>query len=306
MSTRLGLRTVGLAVLIVSTVAASPLASGAAARSRVLFTSGRSIVAISPRGHHERVLYHARYPARVSTPSESKSGRRIAFLYSVIANHGGPGPPVIIDKLYVAHRDGSHLRRVRKFRNRDVQSLQISPNGRRLLFSAQPSEASSTQHVYTVKVRGGGLRRVTHSDAAGTDPEFSPSGKRVIYTKNGPSGHNGIAKVKLSGGSGHMIFHSNSASEPSYSPDGRRIAFVNAGHSNLYHAWVMRSSGHRAHALIHNASQQFSPDFSPSGRSLVFAQERLPVVSWTLQTVHRNGSHRRVFQHGGIDPAWVR
>ena len=128
-----------------------------------------------------------------------------------------------------------------------------------------------------------------------------------MFTKNGGGGHRtGIAKVRLSGGSGHIIFYSGSASQPSYSPDGRRIAFVNAGGAALYHAWVMRSNGHGAHVLVRNHSQQFNPGFSPSGRSLVFEQEHLPVVSWTLQTVRRDGSHRRVFFHGGNDPVWVR
>ncbi len=291
---------------MLAALAASPIVAGASARSRILFSSGRSIVSISPSGGHERVLYHARSPATVGSPSASKSGRRIAFLYRVNSNSGGPGPPRTVHKLFVARRNGSHRRLVRKFINLDVQSLQISPTGRRLVFSKQGRVSSSTQHVYTIRVDGHGLRRVSTSGADATDPQFSPSGRRVIFTKDGGSGRKGIAKVKLAGGSGHLIFRSSSASEPSYSPSGRQIAFVNAGGAALYHAWVMRSNGRRAHSLVHNASQQFNPDFSPGGGSLVYEEEHLPVVSFTLRTLRRDGSHRRVVNDGGNEPVWVR
>ncbi|MFN8161757.1 MAG: hypothetical protein U0R52_12025 [Solirubrobacterales bacterium] len=294
-----------LASMLSFSAAASPAVSPAAA-SHILYTTQKAIVSVSPQGGDRRVLFRLRGGGRVFSPSATRGGGRIAFLESVITNSGGPNPPRTADRLFVMRRDGSHLRLVRKFIDLDVQSLEISPNGRRLVFSKMDRVFDSTQFVYTVRVNGRGLRRLTRSRAAGTDPQFSPNGRRVVYTKGGGRHHDGIATVRLSGGRGHLIFRSSSASQPSYSPDGRRIAFVNAGPGGFYHAWIMRSRGGRAHALIHNRSQQFHPDFSPSGRSLVYEQERLPVVEWTIRTVRRDGSRVRVVLHHGNDPAWVR
>ena len=300
-------KTLGLAALVLAIAAGTPLVAGAAARSRVLYTSAnlRSIVSISPSGGHLRVLYRAASPATVSSPSASRNGHRIAFLYSVDTRRGGPGPPRTVDKLFIARRDGSHRRLVRRFVDLDVESLAISPSGRRLVFSRQRSVSDGTQHLYTVRASGHGLRRVTTSSGADTDPQFSPSGKRIVFTKDGRH-RKGIATVRFTGGPGHLIYRSASASEPSYSPDGHRIAFVNARGSVLYHLWLMRSNGRRAHPLVRNRSQQFNPSFSPSGRSLVFEQESFSPLRFTLQTVRRNGSHRMVLRHGGHEPVWVR
>ncbi len=300
---------VGLAALVLAIAAGSPLVAGAAARSRVIYANSklRSIVSISPTGGHRRVLYHAMAHASVTSPSASRSGNRIAFLLSFNSNRGGPGPPRSVDKLFIARRDGSHRHLVHKLVDVDVESLALSPSGHRLVFSRQRSVADSTQQIYAVRASGHGLRRVTTSSAEATDPQFSPRGERIVFTKEG-RGRNrtGIAKVRLSGGPGHLIYRSSSAFEPSYSPDGHQIAFVNARGSTLYHAWLMRSNGRRAHPLVRNGSQQFNPCFSPSGRSLVFEQESLSPVRFTLQTVRRNGSHRLVLRRGGYYPVWAR
>ncbi len=306
MSGRRAAATLAIASLALATGAALPALASA---SRILYAnpSLRSIVSISPTGGNHRVLYHAGFPARVSSPSASRNGHRIAFLYSVNSNRGGPNPPRIVDKLYIARRDGSHRRLVRKFVNLDVESLALSPSGRRLVFSRQRSVADSTQHIYTVRASGHGLRRVTTSSSADTDPQFSPGGKRIVFTKEGGGRHHtGIATVRFTGGPGHLIYRSGSASEPSYSPDGNRIAFVRARPGVLYHAWLMSANGHHAHPLVRNGSQQFNPCFSPSGRSLVYEQESLSPVRFTLHTVRRDGSHRSLLRHGGYDPVWVR
>jgi TolB protein len=307
MSRAIALKTISLAAAVLASVAATPMLASASARSRILYTSDnlRSIVSIRPTGGDLRVLYHPASPTRVSSPSASRNGHRIAFLSSVNANRGGPGPPRTVDKLFIARRDGSHRRLVRRFVDLDVRSLAISPSGRRLVFSRQRSIPDSTQHIYAVRASGRGLRRVTTSSASATDPQFSPGGKRIVFTKEGRR-RNGIATVKFTGGPGHLIYRSASASEPSYSPDGERIAFVNARGSNLYHLWLMRSNGRRAHPLIRNRSQQFNPSFSPSGNSLVFEEESFSPLRFTLQTVRRNGSNRMLLRRGGHEPVWVR
>ncbi len=304
-----GRRAAGVLVIASLVLALGTAFPSLASAGRILYAnpSLRSIVSISPNGGDHRVLYHVGFPARVSSPSASKNGHRIAFLYSVNSNHGGPNPPRTVDKLFIARRDGSHRRLVRKFVNLDVESLAISPSGRRLVFSRQRTVANSTQHVYTVRASGHGLRLVTTGSSADTDPQFSPSGRKIVFTKEaGGRDHTGIATVRFTGGPGHLIYRSGSASEPSYSPDGQRIAFVRARPGVLYHAWLMRSNGRRAQPLVRNGSQQFNPCFSPSGRSLVYEQESLSPVRFTLHTVRRNGSHRKLLRHGGYDPVWVR
>jgi len=66
-----------------------------------------------------------------------------------------------------------------------VVGLNVSPDGRRILFLGGPDEAPD---VYAVGVDGKGLRRLTTDPAIDGYPAWSPDGRQVIFSSKRSGG----------------------------------------------------------------------------------------------------------------------
>jgi dipeptidyl aminopeptidase/acylaminoacyl peptidase len=269
--------TCALSLSLAAAWGASPLLGGAAA-SKVIFTNGPTLSRIAPTGGRSHVIYHAPSPGRLSSASAAAGGRRIAFLLS-------------------RREDGSHLQVVHQFTDLGLQTLDVSDAGERLVFDRQHSVASSTTEVWTIRSNGRGLHRV----AVGGEPQFAPGGDRIVFVED-----DGIFGARLAGGRRHLIRAARGAGGPAYSPNGDQIAFSKAGPGNLYRLWVMDSNGRHAHNVVHGDSQQFNPDFAPSGRFLVYWNEVFNPFDTGIFTVRLDGSHQKLLSPKGDDPEWTR
>lgn len=103
---------------------------------------------------------------------------------------------------------------------------------------------------------------------------------------------------------------------PDVSPDGRSIAFERCPHARncdqigTVNIWIMRADGGRAHPLTacdgSRCLGSFDPAFSPDGRSIAFAQDRLNKNGVNFNGIfimRADGSHlRRLTSNGPNDP----
>lgn len=123
--------------------------------------------------------------------------------------------------------------------------------------------------LYTIRVDGSGLRRLTTAPAWDGDPDYSPDGKRIsfsIYTDDGGAdiytiGVDGRGQRRLTSGQG-ANFHSV------YSPDSRFIAFASdrdSAPSNLHSdIFVMPANGTQQTNLTKTRSvDEFDADWRP-------------------------------------------
>lgn len=114
-----------------------------------------------------------------------------------------------------------------------------------------------------------------------------------------------FSRIEAAGGgifvwerNGRVRLFARAGKAPAWSPDGRRIAYVAPAELGATDLYVADADGsHRAPLTRSEASDEFSPDWAPDGRSLVVERNGILVV------VRADGAVERVLT-AGREPAW--
>jgi Tol biopolymer transport system component len=186
------------------------------------------------------------------TPSWSPDGRWIVFSADRADYPRGQG-------IYITRSDGSTTpRRLTTLpATSGWQELaRFSPDGSRIVFTeyrtvAVPDEAGGTVDVeqsalFTVRLDGSKLRRITAWGLSASDADWSPDGRRLVFGTR-PPWAGGLQEVMIADGDGehlrnlshdHPMFPPASPEDdyresfnPAWSPDGRVIVFVHASYT---------------------------------------------------------------------------
>jgi len=134
------------------------------------------------------------------------------------------------------------------------------PAARWIVFPASPDNGTDGQHLYRVRLDGGGLQQLTFGHGTSVDPAFSPDGKRVVYAGGG------LFVINLDGSGWRRLTPNPCDHMPTWSPDGTRIAFV-----RCHHLYVMRADGKRPRRLPYAPAPVGRPSWRPGGRIFVAA-----------------------------------
>jgi Tol biopolymer transport system component len=161
------------------------------------FVAGRSI-AFDPRG--DTVAFFAR-----------KGKRRTLFLVSVLTGKTLHRIPMDLDQ---------------------AQSPCLLPDGRYVLFSALKEGVSD---IYLLDLEGGEYKNLTQDAFYDADPQVSPDGSRVVYTRR-VSGHDKIYTFPLAepGRKTQLTFGPHDDSTPTFSPDGLRLYYASDEEDEIY------------------------------------------------------------------------
>jgi Tol biopolymer transport system component len=161
----------------------------------------------------------------------------------------------------------------------------FSPSGKPIVFdrhvepfhSAHPAAPGFEHDIFKVSTDGTELGQLTTAPGHGSEPEFSPGGRRIYYV-----GAGGIWKMKSNGSAqtqiGSDIFLSG---PPAASPDGRKLAFTGCLPGQDYNCKVIirdLKTGQEA-ILDPTALNEWQPSFSPDGKMLAFAIDTDPSVN---------------------------
>ena len=136
--------------------------------------------------------------------------------------------------LVTAAADGKERRRLTSGREA-VRPLAWSPDGKAILFDASRG-AAPVYGLYVVHVRDA---RVVRLSAAAHQGDFSPSGRRVVYSRE----TGGIFTVALDGSGRRRL--TGDGVMPRWSPNGRWIAFQAGARIDL-----IRPDGSNRHPLV--------------------------------------------------------
>jgi TolB protein len=186
----------------------------------------------------------------------------------------------------------------------------FAPSGRRILFVGSTGGGD----IYSVRLDGGGLHRITHGPARDAAPSFSPRGRQIIFQRT-PAGASSahVFSARPDGSRPRDLTPdlggAGTASDPDFSPDGRTIAFATALGSQS-RLWTMRADGSHRRALAVPAAGGYSlaePAFSPSGNWLLAVAARADELRLIRVPMTGSGQPRLLPpEFSGDSPVWAR
>ena len=228
--------------------------SNAAARNGLIaFTSDRAgsydIWTMRADGSHLRRLTKDRQEDHC--PSWSPDGRLIAFTRRYV--HPAD--------LFVMRADGSGVRRVLKLRGEEI-CPRWSPDGKRLVFVRMDNTLPSPVHaVYTVRVDGRGLRKLSTLNDAWEMTDWGRNG-RILFT-NDREGDEELW-VMNADGSGMTPLTKNGIADffPAWSPDGRKIVFAHTVANKQPEIFIANPDGSGERRLTHWRRIDNEPDWA--------------------------------------------
>jgi Tol biopolymer transport system component len=154
--------------------------------------------------------------------------------------------------------------------------------------------------IWTMGRHGGNQVRLTRSDVADYEPEWSPDGTTIAWTRYSSSdfGPSDVWIMNPDGSDPHNVTnHQDDVGGPSWSPDGTRIAYEWDSH-----IWVIGADGTGDHDISPAGSLDHDPAWSPDGTQIAF------ISGSDVFVMNADGSDRRqVTETVGIlerDPAW--
>jgi hypothetical protein len=224
-----------------------------------------------------------------------------------------------VHEIYLMKDDGTAPRRL-TFNEGDCRTPAISPDGRKIAFSAQTTTFNGYSYVtsfdiFVVNSDGSGLRQLTSTHHHDLHPKWSANGDKLAFSRGTqllPTGHlpspvtsdSAIYTVNADGTNSQLALQlPDWNNNPVYSPDGTKIAVE--GHGRI---WVANADGTNAR-VVASASPAAptdyfnNPSWKPDGSGLVF-NRRISATSSEIFSVNLDGSGLRRIALNGIDPVF--
>ncbi len=197
-----------------------------------------------------RVTGLAVEPSMVVQPSWSPDGRQIAFA----GQRGNENT-----NIYVADRNGSHLRELTHFGHGATQPA-WSPDGKLIAFETDAG-------IELVRVSDDHIRALV---AKGSDPSWAPGGSELVFDRPlGRGESEALFTIRPDGTGLKRLTHLPRLQRyPAWSPDGREIAFdwLTSGGESLY---LIRPDGTHLRRATPAVIPDGRPAWSPDGRYLL-------------------------------------
>ena len=227
-------------------------------------------------------------------PVLSPTGKRIVFDSNRLRGAG----PIHTSDLFLMNVDGSsqtHLIR--------GSSATWSPDGHKIAYHASasglglpirtsPGSPTSDSDIFALSVdelleAGEGPINLTNSpDYVDDDPDWSPDGTRIVYTRHGvddPHNNSFTAEIHVMNADGseasQLTFNAEEERGPAWSSDGSRIAYAcrrgapTPAGVPTFEICVMNADGSGQMQLTFNNLPDFTPSWSLDGTQIVFHRE---------------------------------
>jgi len=169
---------------------------------------------------------------------------------------------------------------------------------------AYVSSSSGNKEIYLMDWDGFNVRKLTTNRSINLNPDFSPSGKEIIFTSY-KKGNPDLFRRELFTGTEARISSAPGINiTGAFSPDGNRIALAMSkeGNSEIY---LIGKEGKQLARLTKHPAIDLSPSWSPDGKLIAFVSDRFGKPQIFVMNI--DGSNpKRITIDGGynVSPRW--
>jgi Tol biopolymer transport system component len=133
---------------------------------------------------------------------------------------------------------------------------------------------------------------------------YSPSGKRLVFDREGANGCCDIYTIHADGTHRHRITHGFDDEDPAWSPNGKRIVFSREPQSGIGHLFIVNADGTHLHRLTKGSIGGSEPDWSAKG---TIAFQGSSTFGSDIFVIRPDGTHvKNLTKKGGSGaPTWA-
>jgi TolB protein len=165
-------------------------------------------------------------------------------------------------------------------------------NGR-IAFARNEAESPFNFNIYSMRPDGSGLTQLTQNPLGGGSPDYSPDGKKILFTRRREGGGTDFWVMRTNGTDQHNVGGSTMGlSGPTWAPSGNWITFgyqsgVTASNWDVGKAKLEANQLTDFNILTINAHDDHSPAWSPNWDRIAFTSER--TGNGEIFTIRPNG-----------------
>jgi len=237
--------------------------------------------------------------------------------------------PYKCDQIFTMNRDGSNVKLVSTGKGRTTCGY-FTPDGKRIIYASThlgspdcppPADRSQgyvwpiyrTFDIFSAKVDGTDLKRLTTTDGYDAEGTISPDGKKIVFTSardgdldiydmnlDGTQQRRLTNELGYDGGAWHsqdsqwIVWRASRPKTPEEIAHYKNLFAKNLVMPTKLEIMVMRADGSDKRQLTHNGAANFAPYFHPNGKQIIFASNvnnpnpRSP--NFDLYLINRDGT----------------
>ncbi len=169
---------------------------------------------------------------------------------------------------------------------------------------AYVSRSSGNKEIYLMDWDGFNVRKLTANGSINLNPDFSPSGKEIIFTTY-KQGNPDLYRRELFTGTEARISSAPGINiTGAFSPEGNRIALAMSkdGNSEIY---IISKDGKQLARLTNHPAIDLAPSWSPDGKLIAFVSDRFGKPQLFVMRYDGSDQKRITPGHGyNVGPRW--